>query len=179
MDQFGRRSFLNPNIGLPTDRIDPVLTGDITVYAQGQNVKVAKPYTSNLYGYDTGSSYAAPQVAGLAAYLLSVPGGGTFDAMGMKQKIFSLSRKFDAADATLLAYNGVRELACPSNTRKSRREEMRLSAREKARVKVNGQIKGREIGPQTVFANGQFLSNEFANLVGSPSYSAQSFFFSR
>ena len=152
------------------------MTGDISVYAQGDNVKIAKPHSTNLFEYDSGSSFAAPQVAGLAAYLLSVPGGGTYDAMSMKQKIIDLSRWNDAADTLGLVYNGVRELACPSNTRKSRREEMRLSAREKARVKVNGQIKGRDTGPQTVFANGQFLSNEFANLVGSPSYSAQCFF---
>lgn len=63
MDPIGLRSTTNPSEGGSRYGIDPMLTGSITVYAQGVNVKLAKANDRNqLYYYAAGSSIAAPQV---------------------------------------------------------------------------------------------------------------------
>lgn len=50
------------------------LTGEISVYALGQNVKTAVVGPGNEYRLSNGTSFAAPQIAGLAAYFLGLPG---------------------------------------------------------------------------------------------------------
>lgn len=63
--------------------------------------------------------------------------------MNMKQKILSLARGNDAADAPGLIYNGIRELMCPApNPRKLRRDVKELSAREKVKLKIGRQTFG-------------------------------------
>lgn len=170
IDAYGDKSSGNPAEGpRGIGTTDPFLTGSLTVFAQGAEVLLAKPYSSTLFQYGKGSSYAAPQVAGLAAYLAGVPGGGVSTAMGIKQKIVSLSRGNDAVDAPGLIYNGVRELFCSStNARKSRREAKELSVRQKVKGKGSLPSEDQEIGLETIFANGQLQSSKYANFV-SPS----------
>ena len=134
------RSPRNPPEGPSLSGFDPFLTGSITIYVQGVLVKIARIYSSTLYRYDSGSSFTAPQVAGLAAYFAGVPGGGPFTAKNKKHKIISLSRGGDAVDAPGLIYNGVREL----------------------------QLARSPIPRQTEFANGQLCSSRYADFVSLP-----------
>ncbi|KAI9704528.1 MAG: hypothetical protein M1820_005602 [Bogoriella megaspora] len=86
--------------------------GSISVYAQSVNV-----YVEGMYGYvfDNGTSYAAPQVAGLAAYFLGLPqnaGGPTFRqghfAMDMKRFIQRLAVAWTPRSDVIAANNGIR-----------------------------------------------------------------------
>lgn len=74
VDSNGERSVSNPSQASARDGADGFLTGSITIHAQGNLVKIAKPQNpSRLFDYDSGSSFAAPQVAGLAAYFQGFP----------------------------------------------------------------------------------------------------------
>lgn len=53
---------------------DLQLKGSHTVYALGDNVDTMTPGTIIEYRLSSGTSFAAPQVAGLAAYFLTIPG---------------------------------------------------------------------------------------------------------
>ncbi|MCJ1467350.1 hypothetical protein MMC07_005974 [Pseudocyphellaria aurata] len=120
--------------------VDPSLTGSLSAWAQGERVKVARPYLrSTPFTYLSGSSYAAPQVAGLAAYFLSEPRGVPLTAMQIKEKIVSLSRTAQAADAPGLIYNGVRAL-CGQGGPSRKSKPRGLSVRETTRVKAARQI---------------------------------------
>lgn len=165
LDPEGRRSPFNTLEGPGSLGQDPSLIGSITVFAQGDHVKVAQPYGDSDYEYKYGSSLAAPQVAGLAAYLQGLPGSvTTLSPMDMKRQIISLSRGSDAAGSPGLIYNGVREAVCP-DTIMSRRELKELSVREKVASRRQLLTPGRQRGPPILFSSGQFQSPEIIDLV--------------
>lgn len=137
VSETGTRSPFNSLPGISSELEDLRLVGSTTVYAQGEEVKTAKAYGN--YKYSTGASFAAPQVAGLAAYFMGLPGSRELSPMEMKEKIVSVSRWQGAIDAAGLIYNGVRELALqcpPTNTRKSRRRAKEASVREEMEEKI-------------------------------------------
>ncbi|MCJ1427877.1 hypothetical protein MMC29_005783, partial [Sticta canariensis] len=137
LDERGERSPANMVEGPAAGSDEIHLVGSTTVYAQGRKVKAAKAYGT--YEYRSGSSFAAPLVAGLAAYLAGLPGSRTLSSMEMKQKIVILSRSYGAIDAPGLIYNGVRELqqACPpTSPRKARRRMKEVSVREELEEKT-------------------------------------------
>lgn len=148
-----------PEVATKTGR-DPELKGSYTVYAQGEALKIARPWTfsdsgaHNAFEYNSGSSLATPQVSGLIAYLLGLPGQGRVanTAFSAKQLVVYLRRNNDSPDAVGAAYNGVRQLVCPP-TRKSRREMRKRSVREKDKVVVARQDVDPDI-EEIVFANG-------------------------
>lgn len=164
MNQFGIPSSINSNegpstgftslTGPPTNPVgaDPELTGSLTVYAHGQLVKTAVAYTTYGYKNMTGTSLAAGQVAGLAAYFAGVPGGGPFTSMGIKEKIVDSARRGPVSpDAHKLIYNGLREIYCASNARVWRREANE-SDHEKVKEVAARQMKRQDdFDPNPVF----------------------------
>lgn len=168
IDKYGLESSFTTQEGDSSDGRDPLLTGHITVFAQGQEVETARPYgdESNRFIVGSGTSLSAPQVGGLAAYFAGEPGGGPFTAMGIKTKILDYSRGGDADDGRYLINNGVQDLLCsPESPRKSRRKLKQLSVREKVKLEVARQNKDQNPRVETVFANGQLQSSKFAELV--------------
>ena len=135
MDEHGRISPWNTPEGPVSVVEDFALVGSTTVYAQGERVKTAKPYGT--YHYIDECSFAAPQVAGLAAYLAGLPGSRTLNSMEMKQRILSLSRWHGAIDGAGLIYNGVREQACQAfAASNSRRRVNEASVLEEMEEKI-------------------------------------------
>ena len=137
VNERGAISGINTREGAASTLDDFRLVGSTTVYAQEIRVKSAKAYGT--YEYLSGSSLAAPQVAGLAAYLAGLPGSRTLSSMEMKQRIVILSRWRGAIDAPGMIYNGVRELgpACRAiMTRKSRRRVNEVSVLEEMEEKI-------------------------------------------
>lgn len=120
--------------GPARDGTDPHLVGSNTIYVDTEHIRVANAHDPNmLYRFSGGSSYGAPQIAGLAAYLLGVPYlspplPGTV-AMEVKRRILQLSRTASPAGAGPIgpgggvANNGVFEIFCapPGPTPKARR----------------------------------------------------------
>jgi len=98
--------------------IDPLLVGSYTIYADTENIRVAKAHDpAERYRLSGGTSYAAPQIAGLAAYLLAAPYlvqplPGTV-AMQMKNTLTLLARAPSPGGAGVaVANNGVHEIFC-------------------------------------------------------------------
>ncbi|KAI4136413.1 MAG: hypothetical protein L6R39_007800, partial [Caloplaca ligustica] len=95
---------------------DLQLMGERTVYALGDEVDILDPDgpTNRHYNRSGGTSYAAPQVAGLAAYLLTLPGlrfSPGLVSQTMKDFIKQQKRRnLPDEDGWDIAYNGVRGL---------------------------------------------------------------------
>ncbi|KAL8685172.1 MAG: hypothetical protein Q9224_005931, partial [Gallowayella concinna] len=96
---------------------DGHLTGENTIYALGAAIQVANgnPENPAVYRIDSGSSFAAPQVAGLAAYFIALP---TTRApplqqlpMTIKNHLTGLAR-LQGTQAAGTAYNGVWDGPC-------------------------------------------------------------------
>lgn len=119
VDHFGLASGFNTLIGAaPYARgRDVHLTGEITVYTMGENVFNLVPGTYHDYS-DTasGTSFSAPQIAGLAAYFLTLPAYEEswrpgHVAQDLKDLIKSHMRLPPISpDGPLVAYNGVEDL---------------------------------------------------------------------
>ena len=92
------------------DRNDYSLTGEHSIFALGVDVDIIIYTTQSSHTTGTGNSYAAPQVAGLAAYLLALPffssnlRGNLGVSMEMKKLLISLK---DARFGKKVAWNAV------------------------------------------------------------------------
>lgn len=122
--------------GPARDGADSHLVGSNSIYVDTENIRVATSHEfdpNELYTLSGGASFAAPQIAGLAAYLLGVPyltppQPGTV-AMEMKRRIIQLSRTASPRGAAPIgpgggvANNGVYEIFCqpPGPPKKARR----------------------------------------------------------
>lgn len=73
VDWDGRASDFNSHVG-PAFRADSWLTGEMSVYALGRDIPIVVPGPEDHYRKESGTSLAAPQIAGLAAYFLGLPG---------------------------------------------------------------------------------------------------------
>lgn len=110
---------LQSSPGPARDGVDIHLVGSLTTFAHTENIRVANAYDPiHQYRISFGASYAAPQIAGLAAYLQGVPnaptpGQGTA-AMEMKEQIIRQRRAGSGSVAgDAVANNGVHEIFCP------------------------------------------------------------------
>ena len=124
LDKDGQYSSANSVEGPSPDGVDPLLTGSLSLYAVGQDIEVPKIGTFDAGQYEraSGSSFAAPQVAGLAGYISTSPAFGGAQpgpgsiAMARKSQMLALKRRNKAYDALGAAYNGVREIKCEQTT---------------------------------------------------------------
>lgn len=127
-DRNGDKSYFNKPVGGPSAD-GSFLFGTFSVYAMGENIRGTdiNPSTPSQYDTVSGTSYAAPQVAALAAYYLTLPNtvlpfqNGRVP-MAVKDHIVKLAR--DAShDGAGVAYNGVREALCApiNNPKRNRR----------------------------------------------------------
>ncbi len=121
VNHMGRASDFNKLVGpaLFAHGRDLLLTGKLTTYAMGENVDTIVPDEYFDYDHSNGTSFAAPQIAGLAAYFLTLP---TLHwepyrvAQDMKNFIQRLNRMPPRSpDGVFVAHNGVHELLlfCP------------------------------------------------------------------
>lgn len=94
---------------------DLLALGNIDVYALAEYVEVPKLGISTDNDLRSGNSFAAPQVAGLVAYLMTAPSVAPFTAarvaMQAKTRVINLARARPVAGAKVI-YNGIRELFC-------------------------------------------------------------------
>lgn len=131
VEQVLNNGFPNPDQspqGRARDGVDPHLVGSITAFALTEGIRVANAYDpTQQYRLASGCSYAAPQIAGLAAYLQGVPNAPTpgphTAAMEMKRQIIRLLRIGSGNGAGhAVANNGVHEIFCqPSGPPKKAR----------------------------------------------------------
>ncbi|KAL9036318.1 MAG: hypothetical protein Q9180_004366, partial [Flavoplaca navasiana] len=109
-----------PSAGPGNPIVDMQLIGEITTYAMAEPVILPDIRGNHRYTASTGTSYASPQVGGLAAYLLGLPNIQVPQdfrriPMAMKNHIVRTTR--DGRHGGLgVAYNGVRELPCNPTT---------------------------------------------------------------
>ena len=59
---------------------------EVDIFAPGRGVKSAWPTGDNAYGLLTGTSHAAPHVAGVALYLLALEGGAVAPALAQEMQ---------------------------------------------------------------------------------------------
>ncbi|KAL9037749.1 MAG: hypothetical protein Q9180_003547, partial [Flavoplaca navasiana] len=151
---------------------DRQLVGEFTVWALGEDMINIKPGTQ--YGLEraAGTSMAAPQIAGLAAYLLRLP--GLFWPEGrvsktMKNYLIATSRKGPRSpDAHGAAYNSIENVLQWCQTRppglgKSRRWYTDLTAIPRHLAKIFGrqqQIKDAEF---SIFKDGHLTDPKYSN----------------
>lgn len=131
--------------------LDQRIVGEITVYAQGE--LVARPVAGNMWRPASGTSLAAPQVGGLAAYLLGLPGIQKPNdlrtiGMAMKTKIRNTARD-GRADGAGVVHNGIWELTCGTQetipkVRREVKEAMTMDTLEYG-LGVNMTVHGTEI----------------------------------
>ncbi|KAL8879760.1 MAG: hypothetical protein Q9198_002693, partial [Flavoplaca austrocitrina] len=131
----GRPSQFNlPTGPNPACTFDRDLGGEETIFAHGSEILVADVQQSNnptMYTVDSGTSYASPQIAGLAAYFLSLPNSvqpppGEV-AMAVKRQLVGLARD-STVDAPKLAYNGVWDTPCGALTKREKEELQSMKA---------------------------------------------------
>lgn len=121
IDSRGRKSGFNSEAAAPREvfgySIDAGLVGEYTIYAHAEDVLTADYLTNTDQLVQSGTSLAAPQIAGLAAYFLGLPNLRGLPSnfrdvpMAMKKHIRKTGRG-DGHDGVGTAYNGVRELLC-------------------------------------------------------------------
>ncbi|KAL8735840.1 MAG: hypothetical protein Q9181_002669 [Wetmoreana brouardii] len=115
IDKSGARTAFNLPPGPGPDHL---LTGDISIWALGKDVRIAnnRPGINGLYRNDDGTSFAAPQVAALAAYYLRLPNtvlpaANELVPMAVKRHLLATAR--DAShDGQGVAHNGVWDALC-------------------------------------------------------------------
>ena len=120
---MGRKSLFNIPPGPPQPLINPPETletntvGTISIYANADTIAVAdgRPGGSGLWEGVYGTSFATPQIGGLAAYILGLPRDNIpllhTLSMNMKRTLVRLARD-NSRDGEGVAYNGVHELLC-------------------------------------------------------------------
>lgn len=153
---------------------DRLLTGEHTVWALGEQVDVIRMGTADGYEKRSGTSYAAPQVAGLAAYFLRLPGliwpQGRV-AKTMKDYLVAKKRSVPRSpDGLGVAYNSIENVlewcqAPPPGIKRSRRWYADSTGVSDYFAKIfRRQQKGKseEI---TIFMDGRLTDQKYSNEV--------------
>ncbi len=123
IDRIGSKSDFNVRPGAPSGPpgfTDTHIIGSISVYAHAQGIGIANSSSPSGYVLGGGTSFACPQIGGLAAYILGLPALSKPVylrdlPMAMKNHIVKNARD-DVHDGVGTAYNGVRELPCSERT---------------------------------------------------------------
>ncbi|KAL8999850.1 MAG: hypothetical protein Q9169_001391 [Polycauliona sp. 2 TL-2023] len=126
VDDDGKPSAFNlPARPHPAYVFDRDLTGEHTVFAHASEIYTADRQPSPPYTIKSGTSFACPQVAGLAAYFLGLPNtvqpANADVAMAVKRQLVRLARD-NSVDAPKLAYNGVWDTPCGALTKREKAE---------------------------------------------------------
>ncbi|KAL8654527.1 MAG: hypothetical protein Q9210_001438 [Variospora velana] len=117
-DKFGRPSSFNTPLG-PANGArgrDRYIKGSYSILAMGEDLQTVQVDNTGGYEPGFGTSYAAPQVAGLAAYVLTLPGlegrwNRTTVARDVKKYLLDHRRTFEY-DGYAYAYNGIHGDPC-------------------------------------------------------------------
>lgn len=116
VDHFGRASDFNKLVGpaLTAHGRDVFLAGEMTTFAMGENVDTIVPGEYFDYDHSNGTSFAAPQIAGLAAYFLTLP-TLHWESYRVAQDMKNFIQRYNrmsprSPDGVFVAYNGVHEL---------------------------------------------------------------------
>ncbi|KAL9032672.1 MAG: hypothetical protein Q9180_006368 [Flavoplaca navasiana] len=126
LDLTGEKAEFNVDVTAPTaDSLylgwvlvfDTICTGEISTYAMGFPITVADFADVEGVTFEAGTSFSAPQVGGLAAYLLGLPNlrrPADFRKipMAVKKRITRTARNDPSKGGVGSAYNGARELPC-------------------------------------------------------------------
>ena len=175
VDKNGRPSGFNKPIRPQPGAIgrDRQLTGEHTVFAMGENIDMVTTNEQSGYGKASGTSFATPQIAGLAAYLLTLPGlvwPIGYVSKSVKDHIVINKRKApESPDGSGVAYNGIQYiLRCQndaSNPGKLRRWYTDYTAVPNYLtlvIKRQKSSKGKEI---TIFKDGRLTDQKYSNEV--------------
>ncbi|KAL8880406.1 MAG: hypothetical protein Q9198_002180, partial [Flavoplaca austrocitrina] len=126
LDVTGEKSEFNVDVTAPTATsmylgwylvFDTICTGEISTYAMGFPITVADSADVEGVTFEGGTSFSAPQVGGLAAYLLGLPNlrrPADFRKipMAVKKRITRTARNDPSKGGVGMAYNGAREVPC-------------------------------------------------------------------
>ena len=164
-NELGQPDWGNLPIGTARDSPDQHLAGEHTIYANGVRVPVPLHGTQNGFENKRGSSFAAPQVAGLAAYFLSLPlqppAPGTV-ALSIKRKLLQLADP-SGTRSPAVAYNHVWEDCTPNGGNGKRSWHTSLGFLRRSlwqRASTASNIKAK-----TVYKNGKVLDQRIAKYV--------------
>ncbi|KAL8837209.1 MAG: hypothetical protein Q9176_005840 [Flavoplaca citrina] len=174
----------NKDIGPASDARgrDLQLVGENTIYALGDDVDVIVSGAEQGSEKVDGTSFAAPQIAGLAAYFLTLPGSVWSPghvAQSIKDHIVAKKRKAPGSpDGFNVAYNAREEiLRCPpgsSGSKKSRRRFIDYTAVADYFTNVYRRQKRSKSEETTIFKDGRLTDQKYSNKKISSSTSASS-----
>ncbi|KAL8955509.1 MAG: hypothetical protein Q9193_006671, partial [Seirophora villosa] len=139
LDAQGQKMWYNVPTGPGPLGYDQALVGTNTIYAHADDLSLATKLGDNGYALRrTGSSFAAPQIAALAAYYLGLPNTRLPERvldipMAVKRHLVGLARG-STDDAPGLAYNGVWDGVCGA-IRKRQVKEKREALRALRKLK--------------------------------------------
>ncbi|KAL8935604.1 MAG: hypothetical protein Q9216_005340 [Gyalolechia sp. 2 TL-2023] len=175
VDRSGKKSDFN-RIQAPSNTArgrDRMLTGDISIYAMGEDVSIPTIGTLAEYEFEEGTSFSTPQIAGLAAYFLALPyAASRFSqpqtvAQSVKDLMMA-EKRTRALDGWDVAYNGIHGAPCNPGEQQgpSRRSDglERLSGWSDydLRILKRQPKKGDTV---TVFQNGQLTDPKYSDMV--------------
>lgn len=111
---------------------DLACIGELTLYALGEDVRTIDPDGpgNSIYSPESGISMAAPQIAGLAAYILTLPGlewNQATVAMEIKRYLIRQKRNMQHLDGLDIAYNGIWGSPCPPTASTTRRRALSMT----------------------------------------------------
>ncbi|KAL8787213.1 MAG: hypothetical protein Q9213_002324 [Squamulea squamosa] len=153
---------------------DEQLTGEISVYALGSQVKVVRPGTADGFDFLNGTSYAAPQIAGLAAYALGLPNSqwksGKVSSL-VKNWITDRKRQFQSLDGDGIAYNSINQMLMycePGSSLLPTRPPQRRWSVDLAHISgyITKFLKRRiKVQETIIFENGHLTDSKYSNEV--------------
>ncbi|KAI4265041.1 MAG: hypothetical protein L6R35_007222, partial [Caloplaca aegaea] len=178
-DKYGRLSWWNIPVGpaIGARGRDRYIKGSYSIIAMGEDVQTVQVDTIRGYELDSGTSFAAPQVAGLAAYVLTLPGlegrwNRTTVARDVKKYLLDHRRTVEY-DGHALAYNGIHGDPCaeriPLGPWKSKRR-ISLSGMASISDYITRMLKRQRtsIENTTLFEDGRLAESKYAKKVCDP-----------
>ncbi|KAL8985188.1 MAG: hypothetical protein Q9177_004503, partial [Variospora cf. flavescens] len=173
-DKYGRLSWWNIPVGpaIGARGRDRYIKGSYSIIAMGEDVQTVQVDTIRGYEPDSGTLFASPQVAGLAAYVLTLPGleGGwnrTTVARDVKKYLLDHRRTVEY-DGHALAYNGIHGDPCAERIPLGRwKSKRRISFSVIARISdyITRMLKRQRtsIENTTLFEDGRLTDSKYTN----------------